>query len=212
MPVRIDAVITDPPYGIKAGQGNTLLAGAYLAFDDSEEYVKSICVLIVVAAMDRAKCLAMTPGIRCMFAYPQPAEIGCFFNPAGAGLGRWGFTCMHPILYYGADPHNRTKPNSLCSHAITKENGHPCPKPREYMDWLVDRASLPGWTVLDPFMGSGTTGVACVKLRRKFISIELSKEYCKIAVDRIKREIILYGDMRHLKVGAPAIRRFTADD
>ena len=44
-------------------------------------------------------------------------------------------------------------------------------------------------TILDPFMGSGTTGVACARLGRKFIGIEISKEYCDIAIERIKGEL-----------------------
>ncbi len=42
-------------------------------------------------------------------------------------------------------------------------------------------------TILDPFMGSGTTGVACVKLGRKFIGIEIDEGYFEIAVDRIRK-------------------------
>jgi len=51
---------------------------------------------------------------------------------------------------------------------------------------LVARASLDGETILDPFMGSGTTGVACVQLDRKFIGIELDPDYFEIACKRIE--------------------------
>lgn len=54
------------------------------------------------------------------------------------------------------------------------------------MRWLVERASLRGETVLDPFMGSGTTGVVCVKLGRKFIGIEIEPKYFDIACSRIE--------------------------
>ena len=53
------------------------------------------------------------------------------------------------------------------------------------MAWLVRLVSKEGDTVLDPFMGSGTTGVACKKLNRNFIGIELNEEYIKIAEARI---------------------------
>lgn len=43
-------------------------------------------------------------------------------------------------------------------------------------------------TVLDPFLGSGTTAIACERLKRKWIRIEISEEYCKIAVKRIEAE------------------------
>ena len=54
------------------------------------------------------------------------------------------------------------------------------------MNWLVSRASLPGETILDPFMGSGTTGVACANLGRKFIGIEIEEKYFDIACKRIE--------------------------
>ena len=69
------------------------------------------------------------------------------------------------------------------------ENGqrskHPCQKPVELMKWCL--SFLPeGCTVLDPFMGSGTTGVACVMTGRNFIGIEIDEDYFKIAERRIK--------------------------
>ncbi len=55
------------------------------------------------------------------------------------------------------------------------------------MKWLVSRVSLPGETVLDCFMGSSSTGVACLKLGRKFIGIEVDPEYFDIACRRIEK-------------------------
>jgi DNA modification methylase len=54
------------------------------------------------------------------------------------------------------------------------------------MEYLVKLVSREGATVLDPFMGSGSTGIACKKLNRNFIGIELDKEYIKIAEARIE--------------------------
>ena len=53
------------------------------------------------------------------------------------------------------------------------------------MQWLVERASLAGHVILDPFMGSGTTGVACARLGRRFIGIEIEPKYFDIACKRI---------------------------
>jgi len=66
-----------------------------------------------------------------------------------------------------------------------KQNHHPTVKPVHLMSWLVRLVSKEGDTVLDPFMGSGTTGVACKKLGRNFIGIEMSEEYISIATARI---------------------------
>ena len=66
------------------------------------------------------------------------------------------------------------------------ERKHPTQKPVFVMGWLIDRFTDPTHTVLDPFMGSGTTGVACVNLGRKFIGIEIDPDYFEIACRRIE--------------------------
>ncbi len=62
---------------------------------------------------------------------------------------------------------------------------HPTQKPVALMEWIIKNYSKDGDTILDPFMGSGTTGVACKNLNRKFIGIELDKNYFNIAKERI---------------------------
>jgi len=72
-------------------------------------------------------------------------------------------------------------------HVVSYEKYHPTTKPVELMLWCLSfapDASL----VLDPFLGSGTTAVACERLGRRWIGIEISKEYCDIAVKRIEEE------------------------
>lgn len=66
-----------------------------------------------------------------------------------------------------------------------KGNNHPTVKPIALMTHLAELACPPGATVLDPFMGSGTTGIACADTGRKFIGIEMDPEYFKIAEARI---------------------------
>ena len=53
------------------------------------------------------------------------------------------------------------------------------------MEWLVKLISKEGQTILDPFAGSGSTGIACVLLGREFIGLELNPNYCEIAEKRI---------------------------
>ena len=65
-------------------------------------------------------------------------------------------------------------------------NHHPTVKPLSLMQWLVRLVARPGDVVLDPFTGSGTTGVACAKEGRDFIGIELDAEYVEIARRRIE--------------------------
>ena len=180
---RVDAVITDPPYGVEfkgKATKHTKAAGGYLA-GDSE-----IGPDAVVAALKIADRGVVFPGLRMMYDYPRPYEIGCVYCPSGAGLGRWGFTVMHPMLFYGKGlKHTRQGPSGFESFDLAGEDRHPCPKPVRWMQWAVEKCTAHGQTVLDPFMGSGTTGVACANLGRKFIGIEIERKYFDIACERI---------------------------
>jgi site-specific DNA-methyltransferase (adenine-specific) len=69
-----------------------------------------------------------------------------------------------------------------CSYA--KKSGHPFEKPVKLIEYLIKRCK--GDTILDPFAGSGTTGVACKNLNRNFILIEKEQEYVKICKERLK--------------------------
>ncbi|MDI6732348.1 MAG: site-specific DNA-methyltransferase [Planctomycetota bacterium] len=70
-----------------------------------------------------------------------------------------------------------------------KETEHPTEKPLKLMRHLIEVNSNPGDTIMDIFMGSGTTGVACKELGRNFIGIELSPKYCEIAERRIANTV-----------------------
>ena len=74
---------------------------------------------------------------------------------------------------------------AITSNMATRPKGHPCPRPLDQMTYVVHCFSEEGMTVLDPTMGSGTTGVACANLGRKFIGIEIEPKYFDIACERI---------------------------
>jgi len=58
---------------------------------------------------------------------------------------------------------------------------------QEVADWFIEKFTKEGDTVLDPFAGTGTTGVACRNLNRNFILIEQDESYCKLAEERINK-------------------------
>jgi len=74
------------------------------------------------------------------------------------------------------------------SKIIPRDDQHPTQKPVELMVHFIELHTQEGDTVLDPFMGSGTTGVACERMGRNFIGIELDPDYCEIARKRIADE------------------------
>lgn len=79
-------------------------------------------------------------------------------------------------------------PRSVQFFSSDKQRGnfHPTQKPEKLMEWLIKSYTNETETVLDSCMGSGTTGVACVNLGRKFIGIELDEGYFEIAKNRIE--------------------------
>ena len=194
---KVDAVVTDPPYGVMLGEAGTgderaKRQKAYTMFSDSAEYIKTVCVPAITSALAIAKRGFVTPGNRNAWLYPSPADVGVWYNPAGVGRGKWGFILAHLILYYGKDPNAGRRATASSAWALNdsvadiKNVEHPCPKPLKFAKWAVTKVSTDKEIVLDPFMGSGTTGVAAVQLGRKFIGIEIEPKYFDIACRRIE--------------------------
>ncbi len=197
----VDLVLTDPPYGVKLKGKRTknkvsLQNKGYNSnFEDTPKYIKKVVIPAIKECQRIAKRVVIMCGTRNMFLYPTPDDIGCVFNPNGAGMGRWGFICYQPILYYGKDPYLEkrlgSRPNGFKdTEPAEKIDGFPCLKPLKWIKWLINRASFEGDLILDPFLGSGTTAVAAKYLKRNFIGIEISPDYCKIANERLRQELL----------------------
>ncbi len=193
-----DVIVTDPPYGVNLGEytGTSRYKNKpYANLPDSPDYVRSVCVPIIEHGLGIVDRLAMTPGNRCMWMYPQPDDVGIWYNPASTNRGRWGFSYANAfIFFYGKDPHNIGQgmiPNSV-SGACDSVAGidHPCPKPLQFMRWLVKRVTLTGDVVLDPFAGSGTTLIAAKILGLRAIGIEIEERYCELAVKRLSQGVM----------------------
>jgi DNA modification methylase len=75
--------------------------------------------------------------------------------------------------------------NGMLRKGREERNGHPTQKPVGVMEWCIQQLPAGCTTIMDPFMGSGTTGVACVNLGKRFIGIEREPKYFEIACSRI---------------------------
>ena len=205
----VDAVVTDPPYGVLLGekdnkQRRDKKKQPYNYFSDTPEYVRDKVIPAVKTALSKAKRGLVTTGTRNCFLYPVPDDMGVWFNPAGTSMGRWGFCLASPILYYGKNPKNIKQGGPSSTWAGHDRDAelkklHPCPKPLKFITWCVDKVSFEGDIILDPFMGSGTAGVACVNIRRRFIGIEIDEKYFELSCKRIelanKQGQFDFGDM-----------------
>jgi DNA modification methylase len=177
----VDAVICDPPYGVNLD---------YEGFDDSAENVRELIDGSFPRLREMSQRMLVTCGIARVWDWPTADWILCWAISGAGSSGKWGFNCWQPILAYGKDPYLSAglgrRPDLIFKNETSEKNGHPCPKPEGFMRLLVERGSFKGETILDPFMGSATTGVAAVTMDRQFIGIEREPKYFDIACKRIE--------------------------
>lgn len=166
---KVDAVVTDPPYGV-----------GFAEWDGSrppDEWFAEIRRVSPSAAVHAVQGE--------IWGWPQPDWIMAWFMPGSVNRTKRGnFRHWEPVLVYGEE--RAVVDSRVFPPKGGERNGHPCPKPDAIARWLVRDFAREGETILDPFMGSGTTGVACAKLGRKFIGIEIHEPYFDIACKRIE--------------------------
>lgn len=181
---EVDAVVSDPPYGIGLDYESE-------QFNDTPDELRQLVEFFVPECIRLAKVASFTPGNVNHYFYPKPTWTLCWFNRAGAGSGPWGFSCWQPILCYGADPYLRNgkgrRPDFIEWSETSEKNGHPCPKPIKFQKLWIERVAFDARSILDPFMGSGTTGVAAVQMDKDFIGIEREEKFFDIACKRIEQ-------------------------
>jgi DNA modification methylase len=187
--IAADCVVTDPPYAI-----NLEYSGKFM---DDAIYLGELTKGVLAQLIASTERVVITPGVGNMYRYPEPKWVLCWFEAAGNGSGPWGFCTWQPVLVYGKDPYlqdgkgRRPDGRIFTSHVRSVDTGdHPCPKPYDVMTWLVERTTRQADTILDPFMGSGTTLRAAKDLGRKAIGIEIEERYCEIAVKRLAQEVL----------------------
>ncbi len=198
----VDAVITDPPYGDTATHARHL---ASVTLRDGTAARRPLGF----AGMTQADCLAFAAQwvslaarwvvFTCEWKYAHALEaagllvrLGIWRKPDGAPQ----FTGDRPGTGWEAvaicHRPGRKRWNGGGSHAFWEwpkgqnDSGHPTGKPYRLFADFVQAFTDPGETVLDPFMGSGTTGVACANMRRPFVGIEINLRYFDIACRRIE--------------------------
>ena len=178
---KVDAVITDPPYGIKRDgkPKSTSSHGGHKGYEflgwDQGRPSKEFFDLIV----GKSKIQIVWGGN--YFADLLPATSKWLFWDKGQRIdqadGELAWTSMEGAMRV-----------YLLNRAAIAQDGavHPTQKPVKLMAWCIEQAGNPK-TILDPFMGSGTTGVAALQLGRSFIGIEKEQKYFDIACRRIEQ-------------------------
>lgn len=169
---KVDALITDPPYGIgERMQGGTW--GAAEKYSDFRSWdvapsagqIETILASAEKSIMWGGNYFTMPPA-RCWLVWDKRNAVPTMADCELA----WT---------------NLDKPTKRFSWPVgVHEYGHPTEKPVCLMEWCVLQAGE-SLIIVDPFMGTGTTGVACANLGRKFIGIEIEPKYFDVACERV---------------------------
>ncbi len=192
----VDAVVTDPPYGIgfkyathddtADGYGKWL----WSVLSEAERICSPGSPIFVWQAMPNVRSFAeWFPRDWRIFAacknfvQMRPTAMQYSFDPV---IVWWTPGDIWSAGTLSRDWHvGNTSPSSRM-HGLDNVKDHPCPRPLGQVRHIVEQWVRPGATVLDCFMGSGTTGVACVQTGRNFIGCEIDPGYFEIAQRRIK--------------------------
>ena len=174
---KVDFVYADPPYGVgKADWDNEYFTGwEQMALEMSENGV--------VANVGEKALPKAIPAFGDKFKALYYA-----WNSNGMTRSPIGFQNMITAICAG----KVIQGQNFCKFAIIDltNKKHPSPKPVEYMRHVIRRFTKENFLVLDPFMGSGTTGIVCKELGRRFIGIEKNEEYFERAYERIKNHYV----------------------
>ena len=185
---KVDAVITDPPYGIGMDGGNI----GYKGFNDFARLGWDVAppdaalISLTIAAGSKAVIWGgnyfQLPPSRCWFIWDK-------------GAGFKGRTYAEAELAWTSlDANTRVFLHDPLARGDYKGKSHPTMKPEALMRWCINEAGSPS-TIIDPFCGSGSTGVAAMQLGKKFIGIEREQEYFDTACIRIEnaqRQSVLF--------------------
>jgi site-specific DNA-methyltransferase (adenine-specific) len=184
----VDMVFADPPYNVG------LKYATYADKLSKDEYLEWCAEWFQECRRISRSCVVVTPGMvsvpmwlaeieRTHFLIAWTKQNNCSRNYIGKTSG---FQTWEPILVFGKAKRCVLRDSVDVPISRQKDTGnHPCPKPFKLLKWIVENFVDEGDTILDPFMGSGTTGVACVKTGRNFIGVEIDEGYYKIAERRI---------------------------
>jgi len=177
---RVDAVITDPPYGINAARTRNSAKDGWVDYGcdgwDKERPRREIFDL-----MRNCSDLQVIWGGNYFTDYLPPSQQWFSWDK-----GQDGFSLADFELAWSSQDKACRRINYPRALALKDGKQHPTQKPLAVMRWCIEQVGKPK-IILDPFMGSGTTGVAAIQMGRKFIGIEREPKYFDIACKRIEQ-------------------------
>lgn len=183
--LKADTIITDPPYGVGLDYGDQT--------NDTPENWRALMSFLIPQGKVCAPFMIL-PCCRILelpwiYAQFPPDWLLCWYKGSPGSRSPVGFNDWEPHLVYGK-PHAQMH-DFFQSTPEPFDNGHPCPKPMSWANWLVSRAVPPQGSVIDPFCGSGTVLSAAKNLHRQAIGIDIEERFCEISARRCSQEVLL---------------------
>ena len=180
-----DLILTDPPYGIGAGSGtggNNAAKAKDYGQDTWDKETPPLWLLELILVKAKHQIIFggnyfRMPPTSCVLVWDKD-NSGNFADAELAWTNLRKAVRLKKWRWNGMLQENMAK---------KEEREHPTQKPVPVMEWAISQAPADVVTVCDPFMGSGTTGVACANLGKKFVGIERERKYFDIACERIAR-------------------------
>jgi len=181
---KVDLVLTDPPYGV---------GFQYASYQDSLDGWKALMGDLVPWIRNNSS-MGILPSCQIkqlgwIYELYPPDWLLCWYKGSPGHVAFVGFNDWEPLLVYGKRKGLHMHDYFYCQPAPA-DNGHPCPKPIKWANHLIGKTTKQDETVLDPFMGSGTTLVAAKQLHRKAIGIEIEEKYVEIAIKRLGQGVL----------------------
>lgn len=181
---KVDAVVTDPPYGIGADKGAGKSAAKWTAHTGDDRWDEAPPSVELIDAIRAVAPTAIIWGGNYFHLPPSPCWL--VWDKETAGVTTFAdcemawtnmAKAVRMVRHLWSGPYMKR-------HEVRE---HPTQKPLDVMKWCIGHLPATAETILDPFMGSGTTGVAAVTMGRKFIGIERDPGYFDIACRRIEQ-------------------------
>jgi site-specific DNA-methyltransferase (adenine-specific)/modification methylase len=180
---KVDAVVTDPPYGIGADKGAGKSADKWSEFTGERRWDEAPISATDIALLQRTGEHLIVWGGNYFPLPPSPCWL--IWDKETAGVTTFADA---EVAWTNLAKAMRLK-RHLWSGPYMKEREdrhHPTQKPLAIMKWCIEQLPAKVSTVCDPFMGSGTTGVAAVQMGRDFVGIERDERFFAIACKRIE--------------------------
>jgi site-specific DNA-methyltransferase (adenine-specific) len=185
----IDLILTDPPYGINiAKKGSLSIKGSSTKSNTFKPSEWDSCIphAEYFKEMQRvAKNLIVWGGNYFTEFLPPKSCWLVWYKKDGLPAKTFADCEMAWTSFNKPSRVFNSRWHGFIRDSKEERYAHPTQKPLDLMKWCLENYTKEGDLVMDCFMGTGTTGVACVELKRKFIGIEIDCDYFKIAQDRI---------------------------